>query len=276
MRKLLRTTSVLCCVGGTVLLGIFWRAGGQHWQVKPGTTITERPKKASQLDFERRLAELPIVDFTEFDPFASTDPTRVARNTKYNVGLSVDGIPAPKLEEKMQPVYFSLPMTHWRAAPAFPVTSDVIVIGTVQDAKAYLSTDRTDVYSEVSLSIQEILKAGPQYGLQIGKTISADREGGGIRFPSGKIVRRGFVGRNIPTTGHRYLLFLKDDPGVGFSIVTGYELTGQGVQPLDGGVGNADSVYVNYEKLRNTSEASLLDAVRKAINETGSGGGGVQ
>jgi len=176
----------------------------------------------------------------------------------------------------MGPGGFDLPMTHWPAEPAFPTTSDVIVIGTVWEAKAYLSEDRTDVYSEVSLSLQEILKAAPQYQLKIGGMVTSDRSGGAVRFPSGKILRRGFWGRGIPSTGHRYLLFLEDEGDSGFSIVTGYELTGKGVVPLDGIEGDRFSVFSNYERLRNTNEALLLDAVRKAISESRTGRGGVR
>jgi hypothetical protein len=146
----------------------------------------------------------------------------------------------------------------------------------VRETKAYLSEDRTHVYSEVSLSVEEILKAVPQYGLQVDSTVIGERTGGAVRFPSGKILRQGKWGRRIPSTGHRYLLFLKDTGDSGFSIVTGYELTGKGVLPLDGIEGGDHSVYKDYERLRNTSEASLLDAVRKAISESGSGVGGAK
>jgi hypothetical protein len=228
------------------------------------------------VEFERRVAELPVVDFTEFDPAASTEPIRAAKSRRRNMEISTEGTTAPRLEEDMDPVLLHLPMTHWRAEPAFPVTSDVIVIGTIREAKAYLSDDRTDVYSEVSLSIEEILKADPQYGLKIGSMVSGDRSGGAVRFPSGKILRRGFWGRRIPLTGHRYLLFLKDMGDSGFSIVTGYEFTGKGVLPLDGVEGDDSSVFKNYEKFRNATETSLLDAIRKALAENGSGVGGAR
>ena len=71
------------------------------------------------------------------------------------------------------------------------------------------------------------------------------------------------------------MLFLKDTADGGLQIVTGYELTGKDVIPLDGVEGTNASVYKNYEKLRHTSEASLLEAVKKAISENGSGVGGV-
>ena len=270
MQKLMRITPLLCCVGCTVVFGFFWRGTAQ-----PGAQVTQRPKKPAQIDFERRIAELPVVEFTEFDPTATIDPIRAAKNRHHNLGLNTDGTRPPTLEESMDNL-FTLPITHTPAEPAFPVSSDVLVVGTVREAKAYLSEDRTDVYSEVSLSIEEILKAAPQYGLKIGGTVSGDRRGGAVRFPSGKILRVGNWGRRIPSTGHRYLLFLKDMGDGGFTIVTGYQLTGKGVLPLDGVEGSDDSVFKNYERLRNTSDASLLDAVRKAINETGSGVGGVR
>jgi hypothetical protein len=264
-------------VGGAVLLGLFWRGTAQPWQgVKPGTTITQRPKRPSQIEEERKLAELPIVDFTEFDPAASTDPRRAAKNAKYNLGGIVDGPPAPKLEENMGTVFSGLPMTHWPAEPAFPLTSDVIVRGTVREAKAFLSMDRTNVYSEILLSIEEILKADQRYQLQVNGTVSASRRGGAVRFPSGKIVRCADFERAVPARGRRYLLFLKDTDGAGFSIVTGYELTGNQVIPLDGLPGGGVSIFANYEKLRTISEDSLLEAARKAISEKGSGGGGKQ
>ena len=271
MRKLMRITPVLCCVGCSVLLGFFWRGTAQ-----PEPQTTQRPKTPAHLEFEQRIAELPVVDFSEFDPVASTDPKRAAKNSKYNSDVSVQGTRVPKLDESMEAVVGELPITHTRAEPAFPITSDVIVVGTIREAKAYLSEDRTNIYSEVSLSIEEILKAPPQYGLKVGGTVSGDRRGGGVRFPSGKILRREYWMRRIPAAGRRYLLFLKDAGDAGFSIVTGYELTGKGVQPLDGDVGNDDSVFKNYEKLRNISEASLLDAVKKTISESGSGIGGAR
>ena len=276
MRTLMRMTPLLCCVGCTVLLGLFWRGTAQPGAPQSQSTTTQRPKDPAHAEFERRIAELPVVDWTEFDPVATTDPKRGAKNKKYNAEVSVDGTRAPRFDESMEPVLGELPITHTRAEPAFPITSDVIVVGTIREAKAYLSEDRTAVYSEVSLAIEEILKADPQYELKVGGTVSGDRRGGGVRFPSGKILRREYWMRRIPSAGRRYLLFLKDRGDAEFSIVTGYELTGKGVQPLDGDIGNNDSVYTNYERLRNTSEALLLDAVKKAIKESGSGMGGAR
>ena len=272
----MRMTPLLCCVGCTVLLGLFWRGTAQPGAPQSQSTTTQRPRHPGDVQYERQLAELPVVDFTEFDPVATTDPKRAAKNRRHNRDSATDGTRPPRLAEDMGPGGFNLPITHTPAEPAFPAASDVIVIGTVREVKAYLSEDRTNVYSEVSLSIEEILKADPQYGLKTGAVVTSDRSGGAVRFPSGKIVRRGFMGRGIPSTGHRYLLFLKDMGDSGFSIVTGYELSGKGVVPLDGIEGSDDSVYKNYERLRNTSEASLLDAVRKAISESGSGEGGAR
>ena len=269
MRKLLRTAYLVCCVGCTILLVFFLSTAAQ-----PEPSIPQRPQEETRL--EQRLAELPVVDFTDVDRNETSDPTRAAKNRRHNSSFSQEGVRRPKLNENMEPVLVDLPLTHQPAEPAIPVASDVIVIGTVRDAKAYLSSDRTDVYSEVTISVEEILKTDPEYGLKINGALTAERIGGAVRFPSGKILRRARLGRNLPSNAHRYLLFLNQTGDGGFSIVTGYELTQNGIVPLDGGAdGKGFDEFKNYERFRNASEAALLEAVRKAISERTVGVGGV-
>ena len=261
MRNFIRITYVVAFIGAAILVGIFW-----------GSTAQETPAtQKKNVKLEQRLAELPVVDFTDTDS-AESEPGRAARNKRHNSPVSQEGARRPKLNEHMEPVLLDLPISHQPAEPAFPV-SDLIVVGTIEAAKAYLSSDRTGVYSEVSVSIEDLLKTNPQYGLKTRGTVVAERSGGAVRFASGKILRRGSFARNIPTKGHRYLLFLNQTGDGGFSIVTGYELTGNGVLPLDGGAeGKGFAEFQNYESFRNATEASLLEAVRTAINGRGVGG----
>lgn len=263
MRNLIRITYVVACVGAAILVGMLW-----------GSTAQEtRATQKKNVKLEQRLAELPVVDFTDSES-AETDPARAARNKRHNSSVSQEGIKRPKLNEQMEPVLLDAPMTHHPAEPAFPV-SDLVVVGTIEAAKAYLSSDRTGVYSEVSVSIEDLLKTNPQYGLKTGGTVIAERSGGAVRFASGKILRRGTFARNLPSKGHRYLLFLNQTGDGAFSIVTGYELTAEGVIPLDGGAeGKGFAEFQNYESFRNASVASLLEAVRTAINQNGRGVGG--
>jgi hypothetical protein len=232
-----------------------------------------------QPTLEQRLAELPTVDFSDIDLEGQTSEKRKARNTRYDSPMSTDGIKRPRLTENMEPVLLDLPLTHQPSEPALPITSDVIAIGTIRSAQAYLSSDRTSVYSEVTLDVEELLKGNQQFGPTPG-TLTADRAGGAVRFGSGKILRRGFLGKNIPVEGRRYLLFLKTNPGdESLTIVTGYELREHLVVPLDGTGDKTEgfSQFKSYQKYQNASETTLVEDVRKAIaNQIGSRTGGTQ
>jgi len=230
---------------------------------------TSQPTKET---LDERLSRLPITDFTAPEP---ADPEmrrlRRARNKRNNIS----GVPEELkrvLNDNMEPVLLHLTWTHQPDEPAIPASnSDAIVTGTVKEVKAYVSTDRTTVYSEVTLNIEEVLKRPPGHPLASGLTLSAERQGGAVRFPSGKILRRGSLGRNIPEAGRRYLLFLKyNEDGEDFSIVTGYQLLDNRVLPLDGEgdleKGGNGPPFRNYERYRNAEAVTFLNEVRAAIN----------
>ena len=202
-------------------------------------TKGQRPQtpQSTKETLTERLGRLPTTDFIVQEP---ADPEmrrlRRARNQRNNLSAGPEEVKRAVLNDAMEPVLLHLPWSHQPDEPAIPVgTSDAIVTGTVKEVNAYISTDRTSVYSEVTLNIEEVLKTDPRYPLVSGLTLSAERPGGAVRFPSGKILRRGDLGRNIPEAGRRYLLFLKyNEDGNDFSIVTGYQLLDNRVLPLDG------------------------------------------
>jgi hypothetical protein len=172
----------------------------------------------------------------------------------------------------MEPVVLHGSWSHQPDEPAIPASSsDAVVTGTINDVNAYISTDRTTVYSEVTLNIEEVLKQDPSYPLVAGLTLSAERPGGAVRFPSGKILRRGNLGRNIPEAGRRYLLFLKyNEDGKDFSIVTGYQFLDNRVLPLDGTAdidkGRNGPPFGAYERNRGAEVSAFLKNVRSVIN----------
>ncbi|MDQ1560373.1 MAG: hypothetical protein QOD32_3433, partial [Pyrinomonadaceae bacterium] len=56
-----------------------------------------------------------------------------------------------------------------REVPAFPAgTSDVVVIGETTDAQVYLSGDKSGVYTEFTVRVDEILKDDPAAPLAVG------------------------------------------------------------------------------------------------------------
>lgn len=241
-------------------------------QPHPVQSAKEQSQQLVKETLIERLGRLPITDFTVQEP-ANPEMKRVrrARNKRNNVSAVPEELKRV-LNDAMEPVLLDSGWSSQPDEPAIPASSsDAIVTGTVKEVNAYISTDRTTVYSEVTLNIEEVLKGAPRYPLVSGLTLSAERRGGAVRFPSGKILRRGHLGRNIPEAGRRYLLFLKyNEDGEDFSIVTGYQLLDNRVLPLDGMVdlekGGNFRPFRNYEQYRNAEVPTFLKQVRALIN----------
>ena len=142
--------------------------------------------------------------------------------------------------------------------PAFPVRqSTLIVIGQIASASAYLSNDKTGVYSEFDVVVEGVLKNAiaerPLTGLSIGVT----REGGRIHFPSGRVHWYGIAKQSMPRLGGRYVLFLTGEEEA-LTILTGYELAGGKVLPLDD--------LNNPNKYLDADEATFLNSLRASIS----------
>jgi hypothetical protein len=118
--------------------------------------------------------------------------------------------------------------------PALPTAqSDAIVVGNVLAGKAYLSNDRGAVYSEFPVRVEDVLKNSSPVPLYFGERINAERWGGAVRFPSGKVQHYRVAKRGVPQTNEKYVLFLKYN-GEDFDILTGYAINDGRVSPLDG------------------------------------------
>ena len=149
-----------------------------------------------------------------------------------------------------------------------------MIVGEVTDAKAYLSEDKTNVYSEFTVRIEEILKDSTAVPLAPGASITTVRTGGAVRFPSGKIIQRGFGGKPFPLTKARYVFFLtyeSDDQD--YPIVTAYEIRAGVVSPLDALDidGRLLEPYAEYQQYKGWNEADFLNKVREAIALTADG-----
>lgn len=145
--------------------------------------------------------------------------------------------------------------------------SDVVVLGYVTEASAYLSEDKTSVYSEFQLQISQVFKS-PASAFDPTATIAVLRPGGGVRFPSGAVRYFLVAGRGLPRAGKRYLLFLKyDDLAQSFYIVTGYELREGKVFPLDSipAGGTPGHPFASYLKYNGAPESDFIADLRDAI-----------
>lgn len=118
---------------------------------------------------------------------------------------------------------------------ALPVRmSELVVIGKVAAAHVYLSNDKSGVYTEFSVTVQQVLKRSPQLSISAGGTLTVERPGGAVRFPSGQMVRYRIGEQGLPVIGESYLFFLKQDvESDDYHIETGYQLRNGRVTSLD-------------------------------------------
>ncbi len=209
----------------------------------------DKVKQRYEAELKKIDEQLPVVDFHASKP---TEPAvrakRLAKDRRHNLPQN------PPIGEQN-----TLMTTVKEWAPDFPPLpikqSTAIVTGTVSEATANISEDKTGVYSEVVIKVEEVLKDTNG----IGGVVVAERDGGRVQFPSGTVFRFVIDGLGIPKAGHRYLLFLKQLDDGDFSILTGYELLNGRVQPLD------ITSVVPFAKYENAEESEFLSEVRKSV-----------
>jgi hypothetical protein len=174
--------------------------------------------------------KLPTINFDAPEPSdANEKARRNARGKRFDGSLKV-AEPHPEAGAK------GILDSWMRTLPALPVdASDAIVIGDVTNALAYLSPDKTAVYTEYTVRVDEVLKQSSATPIVTGGFVDAQREGGRVRFPSGRVQSYITHYQGVPVTGRKYVLFLKRNEQTDvFTLLTGYEQRDGHVYPLDG------------------------------------------
>lgn len=154
--------------------------------------------------------------------------------------------------------------------PPLPVEqSNAIILGKVNDRRAVLTDDRLGIYSEFSITIEEVFK-DDQNLFRVGGVVVASRPGGAVRFASGRMQTYTIFNQGYPQKDKVYVLFLRRDDEGDYSIQTGYEVTGTVVQPLDGKrelpKNEPDLQFGIY---RGVSLESFRNALQKALQQQG-------
>lgn len=209
----------------------------------------------------RKQRDLPVADFEAKEPTdVQAREKRRSKSSRYDRHSSQRIEDAPWIEGRVQ-------SSHWaQGLSALPVTvSDVVLIGGVLDAQAHLSNDRTGIYSEFNVQVEEVLKDGAKGPVYPGRVVSLERYGGAVRFPSGSIQRFETWGQGMPRVGERYLFFLKREGETDFSIVTGYQLDVETVVPLDGAAVEGGTEKYPFDSYRGFDVSTFLQMVRTEI-----------
>jgi hypothetical protein len=214
---------------------------------------------------EKQDRQVPVAEYNAPEPSDPAKRTlrriRSKRNDVRDSSLKPDDVSRLVLTERSTPVNLGGPWSHAPAEPAIPITqSDAVLIGDIVGADAYLSNDKTSIYSEFAVAVSDILK-DTSSTILTGNRITIERSGGALRFPSGKILIRGLLGKPLPKMTGRYVFFLKrDEEGEDFSLITAYELRGGKVFPLDG-LSPKDEViepFAAYQQYKGADESTFI------------------
>lgn len=176
-------------------------------------------------DEELDVNQFPILDYRNKTQKSNNKKDRKKYNNPH----------APRIGESSDAIFST---SDWEVdLPALPTAkSAAIIVGEVRQAQAQLSEDETNIYSEFTVQIENILKNDDNLSLGINSSVVVERLGGRVRLPSGKVIVSRTDKQDLPRVGKRYVLFLTRDINDGyedFHILTGYELRDGKVFPLD-------------------------------------------
>lgn len=150
--------------------------------------------------------------------------------------------------------------------PALPIKkSDAVVIGTVNFAEAFLSNDKTGVYSEFSVLVSGLIKDNQSNPIESDSNIIVQRAGGRVIYPSGKILKYSISGQEMPRLNGKYIFFLRyDQQRQTYYIITAYEISNGKITALDG-KGKAEGSGFKFSKYNGTDEQQFINELRNAL-----------
>ena len=217
----------------------------------PGLSQEQKPRanrQPKQFDESR----FPIAEYAAPEPAdAQERAKRLSKGKKYN-NSEWRVYPNSVSDSMVRVDYVNVNL------PALPFEqSSAVIVGQVTDAHAYLSSDKSGVYSVFQILVSEVLKNSTKTPINNGTTIEVERDGGRVRFPNGRLHMYSIDKLEMPKTGLRYVLFLKGNES-DFAILTGYELSNGKVYPLD--------QLPNLLTYENSDELVFLSELRTKIH----------
>jgi hypothetical protein len=202
----------------------------------------------------------PIVDFNVAN--LNIDQSRINKNARYDKYSFVESEPPPNAGEVIQ-----FPGENDRELDMPVEESDLIIEGQVTDSKAFLSNDKSGIYSEFTIAVSKVLKntAGDS-SIKANENMVVERLGGRVRYPSGKIIRYVMSGLGSPSINSKYLFFLTKTKENAYRILTGYEFKNDKVFALDGARTFRRSVEKKvFDNHNGRDYESFVNEIKKAI-----------
>lgn len=147
------------------------------------------------------------------------DDARLAKNKRYDA----HGRDLTKLEPGEQIFNQTWPRTEF-----IPVSqSAVVVLGRAIRIQAYLSEDRSRIYTEITVKVETVFKNKTNNLPSSDEVLDIDFPGGTVQLPSGQVVHDDtkieFLGK--PYVGGRFVLFaVETHGGKDLTLIRGYEL----------------------------------------------------
>lgn len=225
-------------------------------QKKESPSQDEKRPSSQEQQIKEYAKQFPIAEFSAPEPANLEERAR-----RDAVGKKYDDELATLSEGSFTIASFA----HWAAKlSALPVEkSRLVIIGEIVEARAYLTKDKTGVYSEFRIRVDEVLKADSNFETAVGSSLTASRPGGRVRYPSGHITFSFVIGQGMPQVGQRYVFFLaSDEQQADFDILTGYELKGDHIALLDSPSGHPITKYKGADK------QTFLNELRAAIKKS--------
>ncbi|MDQ3749782.1 MAG: hypothetical protein M3367_12360 [Acidobacteriota bacterium] len=223
-------------------------------------TSKKQDNKQNDTGF-RDLSKYAVLDYDAPEPDNAVErEKRILKNKRYDKQGLVVKNPHPddggvSVEDEIPP------------PPIIPAAeSDLIVIGEIVNASAHLSNDKSGIYTEFTIRVDETLKSDTANKVEQDDSITADRTGGVVRYPNGQKVFYRNDGDDLPRVGSKYVLFLTSDKqSPNYKILNGQELKDDGVIPLD--------LERSFDAFKGARKMSFIKAVRDKIAESSTGEG---
>lgn len=195
----------------SVVITFAYGSLGQKPEIRKDLPIVDLPTSRSQID-KRREKTNRLYDISDD---VLIDRTNLAFNEDHPIDM------------------LNNPVSHGGTGPLPAYPSHGVLSGVVISKQAFISNDKTAVYSEFEMKIDEVFK-GNSSDLAAGRSVRFTRRGGKVRLPSGKVLVRGGGAETMPEIGGRYVMFLRFDPqSESYWLLTGHEIRNGTVYPLD-------------------------------------------